>query len=39
LRLLPRRLLLRLPRTMALVIASGTNGALHELKRQMEGDG
>lgn len=27
------------PRTMALVIASGTNGALHELKRQMEGDG
>jgi uncharacterized protein YndB with AHSA1/START domain len=27
------------PRTMALVIASGTNGALHELKRQMEGEG
>lgn len=25
------------PRTMALVIAGGTLGALHELKRQMEG--
>ncbi len=26
------------PRTMALVIAGGTAAALHELKRQMEGD-
>ena len=26
------------PRTMALVIAGGTLGALHELKRQMEGE-